>query len=279
MGSSLIPLAMARIDLAATIERIDFPDEVWAWLDLLGDLAAAAQEEAISHDTVIADTPYKQLFARSVNRDISTLTAIYILLRCECIHQAAAHVRLFCEALITGSYIARDPAVRVPLFLGYATIDEYEAISALLAWEGETAKPGPVAALVKRQSELQTEYDELSPKYSRGRPRNWCNASVRIQAKDCGHEKLYEVVYGQLSAYVHGSAWSLRRQTAYSRKHYDKNVVLVDIATIVRTTVAIWIEWAKFIDRELGWSLMTKAGPIAVRCEALDAAQFEGKDR
>ncbi len=269
---------MASIDLSATIERIDFPGEVWAWLDLLGDLVVDAREEAVSHETFMADTPYKQLLVRSVNRDLTTLNAIYILLRCECIHQAAAHVRLFCEALITFSYIARDPAVRVPLFIDYATIDEYEVASALLAWERETAKPRPVAALVERQKELQIKYDHLLPKYNRSRPRNWCNATVRTQAKDCGHEKLYEIVYGQMSAYVHGSAWSLRRQTAYSRKHYDKSVVLVDIATIVRMTVAVWIEWAKFTDRELGWSLVTKAGPIAVRCEALDTEQFGGKD-
>jgi hypothetical protein len=268
---------MARIDLPATIERIDFPGEVWAWLDLLGDVVVGTQKEAISHETFMADNLYKQLLVRSVNRDLTTLNAIYILLRYEFIHQAAAHVRLFCEALITVSYIARDPTVRVPLFLDYATIDEYKVASTLLAWERETAKPGPVAALEERQREIQIKYDQLLPKYNRGRLRNWCNATVKTQAKDCGHEKLYEIVYGQMSAYVHGSAWSLRRQMAYSRKHYDKNGVRVDIATIVRTTVAVWIEWAKFADRELGWSLTTKAGPIAVRCEALDTEQFEGK--
>ncbi len=184
-------------------------------------------------------------------------------------------MRLFCEALITISYISRDPTVRVSLFSNYAAIDEFRVVSAFLEWERGTAKPEPVAALEARQKELQPEYDRLLPKYSSRRPPNWCNATVKSQADECGLQKLYEIVYGQMSAYVHGSAWSLRRQAAYSRKHYDHSVVRVDVATIVRTTIAVWLEWAKFTDSALGWSLLAKVRPIASRCDALDAEQFQ----
>jgi hypothetical protein len=269
---------MPRIDLSATAHRIGFPDDVWAWLELLGEVVAATQSEALAHEDYIADTPHKLLLVSSVNRDLSTLNAVYILLRFELIHQAAAHVRLFCEALITTSYISRDPEGRVPLFLDYATIDEFRILSALLQWERETAKPGPVSALEARRTELQPEYDRLLPKYNRRRPSNWCNATLKTQAEESGLSKLYEIVYGQMSAYVHGSAWSLRRQTAYSQMHYDAKVVLVDVATIVRTTIAVWLEWAKFADSQLGWRLVIRAPSIVAQCDALDAKQFEGKE-
>lgn len=268
---------MPRIDLSATSERIEFPEDVWTWLDLLGDVVAVTQREALAHEDYVADTPHKLLLLRSVNRDLSTLNAVYVLLRFELIHQAASHVRLLCEALITICHISRDPTVRVPLFLDYATIDEFRILSALLGWERETAKPGPVAALEARRTALQPDYDRLLPTYSRRRPANWCNASVKTQAKECNLDKLYEIVYGQMSAYVHGSAWSLRRQTAYSQKHYDAEVVLVDVATIVRTTIAVWLEWAKFVDRGLGWALVATAPSIVSRCNALDAKQFQEK--
>ena len=266
---------MARIDLPASMERIDFPQEVWAWLDLLGDVVVVTQQEALAHDeTFLADTAYKQVLVRSVNRDVSTLSAIYVLLRCEFIHQAAAHVRLLCEALITISYISRDPTGRVPLFSDYAAIDEFRVVSALLEWERQTAKPELVTWLDNHLSELRPNYDRLHRKYSSRRPRNWCNATVRSQAEESDLQKLYETVYGQMSAYVHGSAWSLRRQIAYSRKHHDPRVVQADVAIIVRTTIVVWLEWAQFADRELGWSLLEKGGAIGSRCDALDAEQF-----
>src|SRR3989344_147604 len=104
---------MPRIDLAAAIKRIEFSEEVWAWLDLLGDVVVDTQNEALDHETDILDTPYKRLLLRSVNRDLATLKTVYALLRFEFIHQAAAHVRLLCEALITISHISRNPTVRV----------------------------------------------------------------------------------------------------------------------------------------------------------------------
>src|SRR5450759_753192 len=116
---------MPRIDLSAAVERIDFPRETWAWLDLLGDVVISSQNESLDHESYVPDTPYKQQLVRSINRDLTTMNAIYVLLRFEFIHQAAAHVRLLCEALITISYISRDPTLRVPLFTDYATIDEF----------------------------------------------------------------------------------------------------------------------------------------------------------
>ncbi|MBI3105335.1 MAG: hypothetical protein HYY95_07150 [Candidatus Rokubacteria bacterium] len=115
-----------RIDLAATIAGVTFPTEVWEWLDLLGDVLGRTQREAIAHDDFPADTPYKQLLVRAINRDISSLAAIYVLLRLEHIHQAASQVRLFCESLITLRYIASAATTRVPQFLDYADVERYQ---------------------------------------------------------------------------------------------------------------------------------------------------------
>ena len=64
---------MARIDLVKTIETVTFPDEVWEWLDLVGEIIITTQEEALQHDLVgdfIGDTQYKTILVRAINRDI-----------------------------------------------------------------------------------------------------------------------------------------------------------------------------------------------------------------
>lgn len=274
---------MARIDLAATINRVTFEPEVWEWLDLLGDVVVATQEQAMVHDDFLADTPYKQLLVRAIQRDISTLNTVYALLRLEWIHQAAAHVRLFCESVITQRYIGQDLVLRVPLFLGYAEVERYEVARSTLAWEGEHSNPAHVAKLQALLAQLQKGYERARPLYSstnrRGRQRpfkNWCNMSVAEQARRCGARmsRLYQVVYSQLSAYIHGSAWSLRRQIAYSAKHYDPRVVLTDTATIVRTALVVWEEWARFCDEQLGWALTPMLAALKTKHDALDSKHF-----
>lgn len=252
---------MPRIDIATMIDRVTFEPEVWEWLDLLGAVVAATQHEAMVRDSFLADTPYRQLLVRAIQRDISTLMSIYVLLRCELIHQAAAHVRLLCEGLITLRYLAQDAAVRVPLFLDYAHVESYELAKAALAWEAERAKPAHVQQVQAVLLELQKDYDRVRQRYvftdRKGKQRpfsTWCNTNVAEQARQCGTRIrcLYDIVYSQLSSYVHGSAWSLRRQLSYSRKHYDPRVILNDIAIVVRTTLVVWEEWTAFCDEEAG---------------------------
>src|SRR6266850_102883 len=149
---------MARIDLNATIDQVTFEPEVWEWLDLLGDVVAVTQRQAMVHDDFLADTPHKQLLVRAIQRDISTLFAVYILLRFELIHQAAAHVRLFCESLITLRYISQDVAARVPQFLDYADVERYEVAQSALAWERKRANPAHVARVQELLSQLQQDY-------------------------------------------------------------------------------------------------------------------------
>ena len=75
---------MPRIDISETIRRIDFPPEVWEWLDLFGDILAATEREAMHQEkTFLADTPFKKMLLCTINKDLSTLNTIYILLRCE----------------------------------------------------------------------------------------------------------------------------------------------------------------------------------------------------
>jgi hypothetical protein len=87
---------MPRIDIAETIKLIDFPDKIWEWLDLFGDIVAATQSEAIYQDKwFIADTPYKKILLFTINKDLSTLNTIYFILRCELIHQASSQKLFF----------------------------------------------------------------------------------------------------------------------------------------------------------------------------------------
>lgn len=275
---------MTNIDIHATIERVNFPPAVWEYLDLLEEVIIATQEVIQPYDEhFIADTDFKKLLVMAINRDITTLNTIYILLRCELLHQAAAHVRLFCESLITLRYIAADVSDRVPKFHGYADIEGYEVAEAALKWEEKRAKSVHVERVRALLLRSKPDYDRARPHYTytdkKGRDRlfiNWCNVNVSDQAKQCGLHisRLYELVYSQLSAYVHGSAWSLRRQLCYSRKHYDPRVVLNDIATVVRTTLVVWEEWAKFCDEELECFLSSRLPELAASLEALDSKHF-----
>src|ERR1700738_5717675 len=90
--------------------------------------------------------------------------------------------------------------------------------------------------------------------------------------------RVHKLVYSQLSAYVHGSAWSLRRQLAHSHKHYDERIVLADIATMVRTTLIVWVEWARFSESVLGWKFSGLMSMVATRLEALDSITFPRAD-
>jgi hypothetical protein len=279
-------ILMNRIDLVETIERVTFPDEVLEWLDLLGEIIILTQEEALRHDLsgdFIADTPYKKILVSAINRDIKSLMSIYMLLRCEFINQAAAHVRLFCESLIILRYISLDKDYRSNLFNDYVVIEQYEILSAMIEWEQEHADPATVAKSLALLNEKEPVYQKFKPMYSytrkgKQRPfRNWCNKRIDEQAHDCGPamQRLYKLVYKQMSAYVHGSAWSLRRQLSYSALHYNPQVVHVDIATIVRTALGIWVEWAKFVDEELQWNLLERSHDFINQVNELDRKHFK----
>ncbi|MBN1156936.1 hypothetical protein JXA85_04930 [Candidatus Woesearchaeota archaeon] len=278
---------MPRIDISETIKLIDFPDKIWEWLDLLGDVVAASQAEAIYQDKrFIADTPFKKILLCTINKDLSILNTIYFILRCEMIHQASSHVRLFCESLITLKYISLDPNTRSGLFWGYADIEAYEITSAILDWEKYKAKEVHVRRVEALFKTFKEKYKVANPVYSfvdkKKRKRrfiNWCNKNIANQASECGPEfkRLYELVYKQMSSYIHGSAWSLRRQISYSRAHYNSDIILNDIATIVRTTLVIWVEWAKFCISTLGWRLHDTILNLPIRLDELDEKHFPQK--
>lgn len=275
---------MPRIDISKTIKLIDFPARVWEWLDLFGDILAATQSEATYQDKgFVADTPFKKILLCTINKDLSTLNTIYFILRCELIHQAASHVRLFCESLITLKYISLDPDTRSDLFWGYSDIEAYKITSAILDWDKEKAKEVHVEEVEALFQNIKEKYEAAKQIYSfkdkRNRKRpfiNWCNKSIANQASDCGPEfkRLYQLVYKQMSSYIHGSAWSLRRQISYSRAHYDPDIVLNDIATIIRTALAVWVEWAKFCISTIGWRLHDTLLDLPKRIDDLDEKYF-----
>jgi len=141
---------MRRIDISETIKRIDFPEKIWKWLDFLGEIVATTQQGALFQERYfLADSPYKKFLLCSINNDLSTLNAIYILLRCELIHQASSHVRLFCESLITLQYMSMEPKLRSGLFWGYSDIEAYEIAASILDWESDSADASHVARLEK----------------------------------------------------------------------------------------------------------------------------------
>lgn len=275
---------MPRIDICETIRQIDFPEKVWEWIDLFGNIVGKTQREAMYQErTFLADTPFRKILLRTINKDLSTLNAIYILLRCELIHQASSSVRLLCESLITLKYISLESQSRSDLFWGYANIEAYEISSSLLEWESSKANPEHVERLKAFQKTVSEQYQRTKEIYTfvdrkdHRRPfSNWCNKNVFQQAHDCGpdFQRLYELVYKQMSSYIHGTAWSLRRQISYSRDHYQPNVILNDIAAIIRTTTVVWVEWAKLCIEILNWRLSDTIKEVVATLEEMEQSHF-----
>jgi hypothetical protein len=276
---------VARIDLGATISTISFPPEVWEWLDLLGDVWATTQRQpdAFQASGRASGNLYRRILIQSINKDITSLLSIYVLLRMEMIHQAAAHVRLLCEGLVTLTYISLDPIERAKLFDGYAEIEQYEVPKSMFEWGQKGASPADIQRMENLLKSMEPNYRKAQQTYTfvdkagkRRKFSNWCNKSLAEQAKECGSEleRLYRIVYKQTSAYIHGSSWSLRRQLGYSRAHYRPEVVHNDIAMIVKLTVGVWYEWAKFCDAEVGWRLTPEAAALVVRHNALEQMHF-----
>lgn len=273
-----------RIDITQTIGQIDFPEEVWEWIDLFGELVAETQKEVIFQEkTFLADTPFRKILLCSINKDLSTLNAIYILLRCELIHQASSFVRMLCDSIITLKYISLDSKSRSELFWSYADIEAYKIATSLLKWESSSASPEHVNKLKAFQQSISEQYEKAKPKYTFVTARdqrklfsNWCNKNMSEQARECGpnFQRLYELVYRQMSSYIHGTAWSLRRQVSYSRDHYQPNVILNDVATIIRTATAVWVEWAKFCIEILSWRLSGTIRERVTALEELERKQF-----
>lgn len=278
---------MGRINISETIRQIDFPEKVWEWLDLFGDIVAITQKEAMHQErNFIADTPFKKILLCAINKDLSTLNTIYILMRCELIHQASSHVRLLCESLITLQYISLDSESRSDLFWGYADIEVYEISSSILNWERNTADPVHVERLTKFKESISEKYEKAKNTYTfinkKGCRRpflNWCNKNIATQARECGSafQRLYELVYKQMSAYIHGSAWSLRRQVSYSRDNYQPDIVLNDVATIIRTALVVWVEWAKFCVNTLNWRFENTIVGVPKRLDEMDTRHFPHK--
>lgn len=283
---------MSRIDLEATVRRIDFPPETWECVDLLGDMLILTQEEAARHEGEIADTPTRKLLVLGTQRMISCINAAYFLLRCEYMDHAATQVRLLCEGLIVLSHVMLDPEKNVPRFKEYYYIEAYETASTLLELEKSVAARPHVEAMQEFLRSITPDFDRLRPSYTftitRGRSkgkqkpyRNWCNKTVPDQATECGPdlERLYHLVYKEMSSYVHWSAYSLRRQVAYSARNYDPRVVYTDMAKIVRTIAVLWLEFARFTTRHLGWGLERYTAEIVGRCETLDAKYCAARHR
>ncbi len=274
---------MTRINLGATAERIQFSDEIWTWMELLEDVLQVQQEAHLLADSKVfrTDTDYSRVLVAGLHNARQALHAVYLLLRFELVNQAAAQVRLLCEGLITLEYISAHPQSRAKQYWEYSYIEAFERAHALIKWEGKSAAPEHLRALTDRMNALKPDYDRLKPTFTfkdaRGRVRafnGWANKSIAQQASECGErvERLYSLVYKTMSAYVHGSGWSLRKQGAYSMKHYDAETALVDFAEIIRTTLAVWVELATFCHRQLGWDLIQHAPSFATRVQDLDAA-------
>lgn len=276
---------MARIDLEKTIEQIKFSPEIWEWLDLVGEMVSITQKEALEQErSFVAVSPFHNLLRWFINRDIGSLNSIYLLLRMEQVYQAAAHIRLLCENVITLRYILLDPDKRTRAFLDYSAVDAHKIGETYLQWESQTAKPQHVKRMKRQQEEFKRRFEKVRDRYTyvtRNKKTkkfgNWCNLTLKKQADECGIEmqKLYAIGYRQLSAYVHGSAWALRRQEAYISKSYDQTVVMIDFANLTRMLLAVWIEWLKIMSQELGWQALGHAHSIVDRCNELDEATLQ----
>jgi hypothetical protein len=274
---------LRRIDIGRTIDSVPLTDETWEWLNLVGHAITLTQAQARAHEANAASfgsvDDYKVILAAVIAKDINTLGAIFMALRCEWTHQAATLARTLCESLITLRYIAQDKTARSRLFLDYAVIEQYKAVENLLEWGADHSKPEHDAQMEAFKATISAKYEAARPTYTfkdkKGKERtflNWCNKRIFDMASKTKSERLYRLVYNQTSPYVHGSAWSLRAVGALTARGYDARRALIDTSTLIRATLAVWFEWATFCDQELGWTLAAGVGEMKERLDELQVA-------
>ena len=272
-----------RIDIGRTIDSVPLTDETWEWLNLIGYAMTLAQTQARAHDANTAwfesYDDYKRILVSVIAKDINTLGAIFMALRCEWTHQAAALLRTLCESLIMLRHIAQNKTARSKQFLGYAAVEEYKVVESFLRWDAAHSKPEHVANMEALKTTITAKYDAARATYTfknkKGKERpfsNWCNKKIFDMAKDTDSERLYGLVYSQTSAYVHASAWSLRAVGEFSRRGYNARRALIDTSMLIRATMVVWFEWAAFCDKELGWTLHTNFVDLRERLDKLQSA-------
>jgi hypothetical protein len=288
-----------RIDVAATMDTIELSDETWEWLNLIGDAVVLTQQHALAQDGneewFRSWDDHKAILISMIHKDTSTLGSIFMCLRCEWNHQAAALIRMLCESVITMRYIAHDRMAHPSLFWGHAVIEEYKATENILKWERGHSKPEHVAGMEAFKASITPGYEAARPLYTssetahpctscgfqrraKNRPhRNWCNRKIEQMASETGSDRLYGLAYRYTSNYIHTSPWSLRAMRALSRRGYDGDRVLIDMSMLVRIALDVWFAWAALCDEELGWTLGDAFSELKDRVdelqEKLDAKQ------
>lgn len=277
------PKRKRRPDIGATIDAVTFSPHVWEWLDVLGDVVGVTQFEARRQDLLFKPmTDADKLLVNLMRKTIDDFSAIYVLLRLEQVHQAAAHVRLCCEGIITLRYVSQDLATRAAAFRAFSAVEKHRELTTLLEWEADGADPKHVAALRETSIQFQHDYDAVVSRFTKtdgnGKERvfkNWCDLNIAAQAQACGKrtERLYRVVYAHTSRYVHGSPWSHRFSAAYSAKGYDADTVFVELSTVVRATLRVWEEFALFAADQFKWPLARGLQHLKKRLDALDASR------
>lgn len=274
---------LKRINIARSIDTVALTEETWDWLNLIGGAMTASQSQARAHDAnaewFASPDDFKRIVVPVIAKDINTLGAIFMALRCEWTHQAATLVRTLCESLISFRYIAQDKVSRSQQFLNYALIEQYRAVESLLDWESGHSKPEHVERMQRFRATIAPKYEEMRPQYTftnrksrQQRFSNWCNKHISEMARETHSDRLYRVVYTQTSPYVHGSAWSLRMVPALTARGYDARRALIDTSMLIRATLSVWFEWAAFCDEELGWTLTSNLDVMKERLDELQAA-------
>jgi Family of unknown function (DUF5677) len=274
---------LRRIDIGRTIDSVPLTNETWEWLNLVGYAITLTQAQARAQEANAewfqSVDAYKVILTAMIAKDINTMGAIFMALRCEWTHQAATLARTLCESLITLRYIAQDKTTRSRQFLDYAVIEQYKAAESLLKWGADHAKPEYVAQMKAFKATISAEYEAMRPAFTftdrNGKERpfsNWCNEKLADMGKKTDSERLYRLVYNQTSPYVHGSAWSLRAVGALTARGYDARRALIDTSTLIRATLAVWFQWAVFCNQELGWTFGADLDELKERLDQLQVA-------
>lgn len=255
-----------RINIAATIESVPLSSDAQSWLNLVADALLLTSDAATAHDVqdewFDPTDDFQRVLVLFLNKDLSTLRAIYLTLRAEWLHQAAVLIRAWCESLITLRYIAQDKATRAKQFWDYRIVEEQLAYERYLTFDAHNGTSEQLARIRDVVDSRATVYAEAQADFTfttakdKQRPyANWCNKTLVELAEITDSVELYRFVYAHLSPYVHTSPWSLRFQASVSRRGHDPNAVLVQLAGFIRTTFMVWDPWAEFCDKELGWKL------------------------
>ncbi len=125
--------------------------------------------------------------------------------------------RTMFEAIINARYISLEPEIRANQFIQYCHVNNKKHLDVLLkhkdtknlVWK-EYINKALCENWNSKKGEIENQYGQVKKKYTQKskkgkmiKYRNWSGKTIRAMALDVDHEVEYDILYSELSSFVH----------------------------------------------------------------------------